>query len=114
MSIERKVEVGARDDHILVSGYALLPQTTRAGNVAQTLAVVALVDPTNHRVTEASTTLATPLANTFVCERLIGTDLMNETSEFVEYLAAHYLGHAQKAVIVAFNDLAKRYRHRAA
>ncbi|MPZ59760.1 MAG: DUF3870 domain-containing protein [Propionibacteriales bacterium] len=95
--------------YVLVAGYARLPQSTGAGVMYQHLTVIAKIESRTSRVLEASTTLATSLADSFVKEHLIGIDLVRDLDRFVEVVEGHYWGNGRKAIIGAVRDLARRY-----
>ncbi len=97
------------DDSIIVAGYGKLPQGTSAEQLHKVLALVARVNPRDGRVLEASSTLATPVADEFVCQALVGMSLDTDAAQFIEFVQLRYHGLAQRAVIAAFRDLVRRF-----
>jgi acyl-CoA thioester hydrolase len=93
----------------IAAGYARLPTTTAAGQVYQTVAIVALVDRTTDLIEKASVTLVTPTAREFVEDLLVGSNLVAEQERILEELRCNYGGGAQKAVKQAYRDLCERY-----
>lgn len=96
-------------DYVIVAGYAQLPQSTGAGVMWRHLTLIARVDSATHRVTDVSTTLATPLADKFVRELMLNLDLRDGSSDFVTAVETHYFGNGRKAIVGAFRDLVRRY-----
>jgi hypothetical protein len=95
--------------HVVVAGYAQLPQSTGAGVLYRHLTVVAKVDRGTHVVVDVSTTLTTKLADDFVREQLVGRVLTEDGDAFGQAVEANYLGNGQKAIIGAYKDLCRRY-----
>ena len=95
--------------YVLVAGYAQLPQTTGAGVMWRHLTIIARVETKTHRVVEVSTTLATPVADAFVRELMLGLDLREGGGDFVAAVEEHYFGNGRKAIVGAFRDLVRRY-----
>jgi Domain of unknown function (DUF3870) len=95
--------------YVLVAGYAQLPQTTGAGVMWRHLTIIARVEIATHRVTDVSTTLATPVADAFVRDLMLGLDLREGTADFVHTVETHYFGNGRKAIVGAFRDLVRRY-----
>lgn len=93
----------------LVCGYARLPQSIAAAQVYQTLSIVALVDKITDKILEASVTLVTPVARSYVENLLIGSNLVTDQERIIEELQQNYGGTAQKAVKQAYRDLCERY-----
>jgi hypothetical protein len=95
--------------HVIVAGYAQLPQSTGAGVLYRHLTIVAKVDRRTHAVVDVSTTLTTKLADDFVREQLIGRVVTEDGDAFGRTVEANYLGNGQKAIIGAYKDLCRRY-----
>jgi hypothetical protein len=93
----------------IACGYARLPHTTAAGQIYQTVAIVALVDKKDDVIQKASVTLVTPTAREFVEELLVGSNLVTDQELILEELRHNYGGGAQKAVKQAYRDLCERY-----
>ncbi|GGF55649.1 hypothetical protein GCM10011519_31950 [Marmoricola endophyticus] len=93
----------------MVAGYAQLPQSTGAGVMWRHLTIIVRVDPTTHRVVDASTTLATRIADEFVHQLLIGRDLTADQADLIGALEQRYFGNGRKAIIGACRDLTERY-----
>jgi hypothetical protein len=94
----------------IACGYAKLPQQTAAAQVYQMLTIVTLVDKTTDTILEASVTLITPVARTFVESLLVGSNLAADQERILEELRVNYGGGAQKAVKQAYRDLCERYQ----
>lgn len=94
----------------IACGYAKLPQQTAAAQVYQMVTIVTLVDKTTDTVLEASVTLITPVARTFVESLLVGSSLAADQERILEELRVNYGGGAQKAVKQAYRDLCERYQ----
>jgi hypothetical protein len=75
----RCVKDGRLSDVVLVAGYAQLPQSTGAGVMWRHLTVIARIDLDSGLVVDASTTLATAVADRFVRELLIGSDPLRDS-----------------------------------
>lgn len=93
----------------IACGYAKLPQQTAAAQVYQMLAIVTLVDKTTDTVMDASVTLITPVACSFVESLLVGSSLVLDQERILQELRVNYGGGAQKAVKQAYRDLCERY-----
>jgi hypothetical protein len=104
-----RVEDGRLSDVVLVAGYAQLPQSTGAGQMWRHLTVIARIDLDSGLVVDASTTLATAVADQFVRELLIGSDPVRDSERILSTLERHYFGNGRKAIIGAFRDLVQRY-----
>jgi hypothetical protein len=96
-------------DKCVACGYARLPHTTTAAQVYQTVAVVVLVDKTTDVVEQASVTLLTPVARSFVEALLVGSNLLTDQVRVLDELHVNYGGGAQKAVKQAYKDACERY-----
>lgn len=94
---------------ILVAGYGKLPQGTSAEQLHKVLAFVAIAERESGVVLEASSTLATSVADTYVSNALVGMSLRTDTARYIEFLMENYQGLAQRAVIAAFRDLVRRF-----
>ncbi|MFC5236807.1 DUF3870 domain-containing protein [Pseudonocardia zijingensis] len=103
------MEDGRLSDVVLVAGYAQLPQSTGAGQMWRHLTVIARIDLDSGLVVDASTTLATAVADQFVRELLIGSDPVRDSERILTTLERHYFGNGRKAIIGAFRDLVQRY-----
>lgn len=97
--------------HIVVAGYAQLPQSTGAGVLYRHLTIIAKVERGSHTVVDVSTTLATKVADDFVREQLTGRSLGQDDEAFVDVVDANYVGNGQKAIVGAYRDLCRRYAH---
>lgn len=95
--------------HVVVAGYAQLPQSTGAGVLYRHLTIIVKVDRRSHAVVDVSTTLATKLADEFVREQLTGRALGQDDEEFVALVEDNYFGNGQKAIVGAYRDLCRRY-----
>lgn len=73
------------------------------------LTVIVRIDLRSGIVVDASTTLATHVADEFVRELLIGADPIRDQERIVEAVERQYVGNGQKAIIGAFRDLVQRY-----
>lgn len=93
----------------IACGYAKLPQQTAAAQVYQMVTIVTLVDKTTDIVLEASVTLITPTARTFVESLLVGSSLTADQERILQELRVNYGGGAQRAVKQAYRDLCERY-----
>jgi hypothetical protein len=96
-------------DRCVACGYAKLPQQTAAAQVYQMVTIVTLVDKTTDTVLEASVTLITPVARSFVETILVGSNLITDQEQVLQELRVNYGGGAQKAVKQAYRDLCDRY-----
>jgi hypothetical protein len=96
-------------DRCVACGYAKLPQQTAAAQVYQMVTIVTLVDKTTDTVLEASVTLITPVARSFVETLLVGSNLVSDQERVLQELRVNYGGGAQKAVKQAYRDLCDRY-----
>ncbi len=96
-------------DKCVVAGYAKLPQATAAAQVYQMVTMVLLVDKNTDEVLDASVTLVTPVARTFVEALLVGSNLVTEQDAFLAEISANYGGGAQRAIKQAYKDLCERY-----
>lgn len=96
------------DDVLLVAGYAQLPQSTGAGVMWRHLTIIVRIDVRSGRVVDASTTLATRVADTFVRELLIGSTLPLDQERLVGTIERRYFGNGRKAIIGAIRDLVQR------
>jgi hypothetical protein len=94
---------------IVVAGYGKFPQNTSAESLHSVLALVVRVNTQTHIVEDVSTTLLTRVADEFIRGLLCGTNLL-EDDGFVTRFQESYFGHADRGVVAAFRDLAKRYR----
>lgn len=94
---------------ILVAGYGKLPQGTSVEQLHKVLALSAVVDRHTGLVADASTTLAARVADEFVRDALIGTNLVTGAADFIDFLGSHYHGMAQRAIIAAFRDMVRRF-----
>lgn len=95
---------------VLLVGYGKLPHNTSAEQMHQVLAIAVRFDPVAGRVVDASTTLATRVADEFISGLLIGLDLTQDAAAIVQRITASYHGHAQRAVLAAFRDLIRQYQ----
>jgi hypothetical protein len=93
----------------IVCGYAKLPHTTAAAQVYQMVTIVVLVDRQTDTIEQASITLITDVARSFVEGLLVGSNLLDDQEHFLEEMEANYGGGAQKAVKQAYRDLCERY-----
>ena len=71
--------------------------------------MVTLVDKTSDTVLDASVTLVTPVARSFVETLLVGSNLITDQERILQELRVNYGGGAQKAVKQAYRDLCERY-----
>jgi hypothetical protein len=71
--------------------------------------MVTLVDKTTDTVLEASVTLITPVARSFVETLLVGSNLVTDQERILQELRVNYGGGAQRAVKQAYRDLCERY-----
>ena len=99
----------ATGDRCVACGYARLPQQTAAAQVYQMFTMVTLVDKTTDTVLDASVTLVTPVARSFVETLLVGSNLITDQERILQELRVNYGGGAQKAVKQAYRDLCERY-----
>jgi len=99
----------ATGDRCIACGYAKLPQQTAAAQVYQMLTIVTLVDKTADVVLDASVTLVTPVARSFVERLLVGSNLVTDQERILQELRVNYGGGAQKAVKQSYRDLCERY-----
>ncbi|HZK49082.1 MAG TPA: DUF3870 domain-containing protein [Thermoleophilia bacterium] len=99
----------AAGDRCIACGYAKLPRQTAAAQVYQMVTIVTLVDKPTNVVLEASVTLITPLARSFVETLLVGSNLEADQERILQELRVNYGGGAQKAVKQAYRDLCERY-----
>jgi hypothetical protein len=97
-------------DVMLVAGYAQLPRNTGAGVLWQHLTVIVRMDVRTGRVVDASTTLATRVADTFVRELLLGAVLLRDQERIVSAVETRYFGNGRKAIVGAIRDLVQRLR----
>jgi hypothetical protein len=100
---------GSTGDRCIACGYAKLPQQTAAAQVYQMVTIVTLVDKSTDTVLEASVTLITPVARSFVESLLVGSNLIADQEQVLQELRVNYGGGAQKAVKQAYRDLCERY-----
>jgi uncharacterized protein DUF3870 len=105
---EPPAETTPLDDVLLVAGYAQLPQSTGAGVMWRHLTIIVRIDVRSGRVVDASTTLATRVADTFVRELLIGSTLPLDQELLVGTIERQYFGNGRKAIIGAIRDLVQR------
>lgn len=98
----------ALDDVLLVAGYARLPQSTGAGVMWRHLTIIVRLDVRSGRVADASTTLATRVADHFVRELLIGSALPRDQERIVGTIERQYFGNGRKAIVGAIRDLVQR------
>jgi len=96
-------------DRCIACGYAKLQQQTAAAQVYQMFTIVTLVDKTTDSVMDASVTLITPVARSFVESLLVGSNLLTDQERILQELRVNYGGGAQKAVKQAYRDLCERY-----
>lgn len=96
-------------DVVLVAGYAQLPQSTGAGVMWRHLTVIVRIDLSSGLVVDASTTLATTVADEFVRELLIGSDPIRDSERILAVMERHYFGNGRKAIVGAVRDLVQRY-----
>ena len=96
-------------DVVLVAGYAQLPQSTGAGVMWRHLTLIVRIDLGSGLVVDASTTLATAVADTFVRELLIGSDPIRDQQRILATVERHYFGNGRKAIVGALRDLMERY-----
>jgi Domain of unknown function (DUF3870) len=96
-------------NHCIVCGYAKLPHNTAAAQVYQMVTIVVLVDRETDTIEQASITLITDVAQSFVEGLLVGSNLLHDQERFQEEMEANYGGGAQKAVKQAYRDLCERY-----
>jgi len=93
-----------------VAGYAQLPQSTGAGVMWRHLTVIVRIDTRSGLVVDASTTLATRIADGFVAELLIGSDPLRDQERIVATVERAYFGNGRKAIVGAIRDLVSRLR----
>lgn len=98
------------DRSVLVAGYAQLPQSTGAGVMWRHLTIIVRIDTRSGLVVDASTTLATRVADAFVAELLFGADLERDQEHIVTTVERAYFGNGRKAIIGAIRDLVTRLR----
>ncbi|MEX2290858.1 MAG: DUF3870 domain-containing protein [Mycobacteriales bacterium] len=99
--------------HVIVAGYAQLPQTTGAGVLHRHLTIIVKVERRTSLVVDVSTSLATRVADEFVRENLQGRTLgsAGDDEDFVRTIEENYIGNGQKAIVGAYRDLCRRYSH---
>lgn len=102
------------DECVLVAGYAQLPQNTGAGVMWRHLTVIVRIHTPSGTVIDASTTLATRVADAFVHELLVGADLLRDQERIVSTVERSYFGNGRKAIVGAIRDLVARFRESAA
>ncbi|GAB4245963.1 MAG: hypothetical protein Kow00129_06110 [Thermoleophilia bacterium] len=95
--------------HAIACGYARLPSATAAGQVYQTVVMVARVDRDTDVVQKASITLVTPVAREWVEEVLVGSNLRTDQEAVLREFDFNYGGGALKAIKQAYRDLCERY-----
>jgi hypothetical protein len=93
-----------------VAGYAQLPQSTGAGVMWRHLTLIVRIDTRSGLVVDASTTLATRVADSFVAELLIGSEPVRDQEHIVSTVERAYFGNGRKAIIGAIRDLVARLR----
>lgn len=98
------------DDVLLVAGYAQLPQSTGAGVMWRHLTIIVRIDITTGLVVDASTTLATSVADTFVRELLLGSAPLRDQERLVATVERQYFGNGRKAIVGAIRDLVQRFQ----
>lgn len=96
--------------HVVVAGYAQLPQSTGPGVLYRHLTIVVKVERKTGVVVDATTTLSSRISDEFVREQLLGRTLGSDDETFVTTLEANYFGNGQKAIAGAFRDLCRRYQ----
>jgi hypothetical protein len=96
--------------HVVVAGYAQLPQSTGAGVLYRHLTIIAKVERETGVVVDVATTLSTRIADEFVRDQLHGRTLDADEETFVAKVEANYFGNGQKAIVGAYRDLCRRYQ----
>lgn len=92
-----------------IAGHARLPQGMAAKSVFDTLTVTAEVDKRYGVIVDASCTLATEHAKTYIGELLKGMSLQDGVEPIVGLIQEHYRGKATNAIIAAIKDLHLQY-----
>ena len=96
--------------HVVVAGYAQLPQSTGAGVLYRHLTIIAKVERETGVVVDVATTLSTRIADEFVRDQMHGRTLDPDDETFVAAVEANYFGNGQKAIVGAYRDLCRRYQ----
>ena len=94
---------------VVVSGYAKMPEGTGARAVYETLTISVAVDRETHVVQRADSTLITEIGRTWINENLVGVDLFEDPSPFLDAVERDFWGQSKSALAQGFRDLARRY-----
>lgn len=96
---------------VVVGGYAKMPEGTGARRLYETLTVSVLVDRESNIVLCADSTLLTTVGREWISGHLVGIDLLVEPNPFLALVERDFWGQSQAALMQAFRDLVRRYRH---
>src|SRR5215208_3153532 len=95
---------------VAVPGYARLPEGAASRKLYDLLTISTLINVETHRVTRAGCTLVSEVGRDWLNEQLVGVNLLEEPSPFVEAVERDYWGPTAPAIIQAYRDLVNRYR----
>jgi hypothetical protein len=95
---------------VTVPGYARLPEGAASQRLYELLTISTVIDIESHQVVKAGCTLVSDVGREWVRDQLVGVNLLEEPSPFIEAVERDHWGPSAPAIIQAYRDLVKRYR----
>jgi hypothetical protein len=95
---------------VAVGGYARLPDHAAAQKLYEYVTLSTVVSVETHEVLQAGCTLVSDIARSWICERLVGVNLLKDPSPFVQAVERDFWSPSAMAIVQAYRDLVKRYR----
>jgi len=97
-------------DTIYFAGYAKLPIGIPSNSIYSYLSINLIINIRTGIIEEAESTLMSKLAQKMVRQYLTGKHILDDYEAIVEEIAIRHQGVVQKALIMAFRDINKKYQ----
>ncbi len=101
--------MGKVTGHILLAGYAKLPNNTTAQKMFDQMVVVADVDFESGIILDVDCTMATDLGKRFVLTIMKGYCLQNGVEALIDEITLKYYGHLKRALLTAIREIGRQY-----
>lgn len=102
------MNIQTKENHVLVAGFAQLPNGTSAFEVHKTIGCILIVDMNNDKIVAATFTFLQDLTNRFIANLVKGFSLQN-IEEIIQEVESKFIVPPQKAVIQSIIAAKRNY-----